>query len=63
MVGKSLWLYPVKDRKIGNFAKPTVCLSCLQLTDFVLDLSVKHVIPNMEVKIRTLYQQVNPIVE
>lgn len=30
----------------------------LQLTDFVLDISVKHIIPTMELKIRTLYQQV-----
>ncbi|CAM6094407.1 unnamed protein product [Calypogeia fissa] len=30
-----------------------------ELTDFVLDISVKHIIPSMEVKIRTLYQQVS----
>ncbi|KAG6543031.1 hypothetical protein Mapa_015527 [Marchantia paleacea] len=29
-----------------------------ELTDFVLDISVKHIIPTMELKIRTLYQQV-----
>ncbi|KAL3692120.1 hypothetical protein R1sor_005771 [Riccia sorocarpa] len=29
-----------------------------ELTDFVLDIAVKHILPTMELKVRTLYQQV-----